>query len=191
MKHTHKKILGSSNSPMTKLKLLWRTMPDDELERWRGLFVSNLPSAEIREKIRAELAVVLTDDGQLCRFRDWDEREQEEEEKAERLEENVRYWEQQFGTQEDAMEKARKKLLVCSYAQAFQDGNFRDGLRTLRADCRERRLELAAQNSAETQKQGQARALELCLEDAKKHPEVVEMFQQAFTALEKAREEQV
>ena len=46
-----KKALGGSNTPMTQLKEHWRGLPEAEREEWRDLFVSNLPSVEIRKKI--------------------------------------------------------------------------------------------------------------------------------------------
>jgi hypothetical protein len=190
MNHTNKKAKGGSNSPMTKLKQLWRAMPDDERERWRSVFVSNVPSAEIRERIRAELDIGLDDDAQLCRFRDWEEKERVKDELEELMKEDERYWEEQFG-RDEALTRARNKLLRCSYARSIRYGNYQEGLRTLRGDCRIQRADLAVKNSAELHKDGQARALELCLDDAKKFPEVVDLFRHAFTALGKAREEQV
>jgi hypothetical protein len=60
-------------------------------------------------------------------------------------------------------------------------------LKTMRADCRDRRLDLTTQTTAHRLADGQVKALELCLDDAKKFPEVKEMFQQAFAALKQAR----
>ena len=172
---------------MTQLKQLWRTLPEEERERWRDVFVSNLPSAEIREKIRAELNIGLAHDMQLCRFRDWAEREREQEEVEEGLEEDVLFFEKRFGTDE-ASAQARKKMLACSYARALRRGNYQDVLRTMRADNRDRRLDLTTQTTAHRLADGQVRALELCLDDAAKYPEVKEMFQEASAALKQARE---
>jgi hypothetical protein len=44
MKHANKKVRGGSNSPMTQLKQIWRTLPDEERERWRGVFMETAMS---------------------------------------------------------------------------------------------------------------------------------------------------
>jgi hypothetical protein len=126
---------------MTQLKHAWREMPEAERERWEEIFVSSQPVTEIRQKIKEELNVNLTSDKQWCRFRDWAEHEREREEQAERMNEDELYWEEQFGKKE-AFEKARKKLLACSYARALQNGNYEAGLTALRADVRVQRMSL-------------------------------------------------
>jgi hypothetical protein len=186
MKQDIKKMQGGSEAPMTRLKELWREMPEVERDEWRDLFVSNLPSVEIREKIMAKLHIPLPRDSQLCRFRDWAEKEREQEELVEGLAEDVLFFEKRFGTDE-ASAQARKKMLACSYARALRRGNYGDVLRTMRADCRDRRLDLTTQTTAHRLADGQVKALELCLDDSKKYPEVVEMFQQAFAALREAK----
>lgn len=78
-------------------------------------------------------------------------------------------------------------MLTRSYARAFRYGDYQGGFRAMRADCRDRRLELAVHNSSEAFKDEQVRALEFCLDDAAKYPEVKEIFQQAFTALKQTK----
>jgi hypothetical protein len=61
--------------------------------------------------------------------------------------------------------------------------------RALETLLRKKRVALAVQSTVHLIKEGEARALTLCLDDAKKYPEVVELFQKAFDALEQAREQ--
>jgi hypothetical protein len=51
---------------------------------------------------------------------------------------------------------------------------------------RKKRLDLDVQSRNEARKSGQIKALEICLEDAKRFPKVQELFQQAFEELRKA-----
>lgn len=56
-----------------------------------------------------------------------------------------------------------------------------------KAAFKERELAMAEQKFAETKKDEQTKALELCLEDAKAYPAVQELFKAAFSALRKAK----
>ena len=56
-----------------------------------------------------------------------------------------------------------------------------------RAAFRERELAIAEKKFAEAQKSDQVRALEICLDEAKRFPEVKAMYLAAFTALKKAK----
>ena len=56
-----------------------------------------------------------------------------------------------------------------------------------KANFKEREVTLAEQKAAETKKDEQTKALELCLDEARKFPAVQELFRAAFAALKKAK----
>jgi len=56
-----------------------------------------------------------------------------------------------------------------------------------KAAHKERELALSEQKYAETKKDDQAKALELCLEEARAFPHVVSMFEKAFAELKRAK----
>ena len=151
-------MLGGSNTPMTQLKEHWRGMPEAEREEWRDLFVSNLPSVEIREKIKAEMNIDLPRDSQLCRFRDWAEKELDREEVKDSVKEDERYWEEQFGGKDNGLEKARQKLLKRSYANAMRKGNYPEALATMREDVRLHRYGLEGRKVEVIERRAEAQA---------------------------------
>ena len=57
-----------------------------------------------------------------------------------------------------------------------------------KAAFKERELTIEEQKFAESKKDEQTKALELCLEDAKAYPAVQELFKAAFSALRKAKQ---
>jgi hypothetical protein len=142
---------------MTRLKQAWRELPETERERWEEIFISSQPVAEIRRKLAEELKVNLTSDKQWCRFRDWAEEERVREEMEDRMKEDERHWEEEFG-QRGAFEKARKKLLACSYGHAFRHGSYQQGLATLRADCRVQGVEQQGRRVVVLEKRAEAQA---------------------------------
>jgi hypothetical protein len=58
-----------------------------------------------------------------------------------------------------------------------------------RAEYRAQKLIMEREKHAEWKKDDEARALELCLKEAEKHPGVAEMFRDVFVALKKAKGE--
>ena len=58
-----------------------------------------------------------------------------------------------------------------------------------RVEYRTRKLVMEEDKHADWKKDDEARALELCLKEADKHPEVAGMFRKVFVALKKAKEE--
>lgn len=177
---------GGGHSELTRLKILWRdSLADDAREFWRSRFASDASQAEIRRQLLAKLKINLRFDKQLTTFRQWDEAQQEREALGERMEER----EAELRTQNPSwsLEQVREELLKEAAAHAIANRDFKVGLKVTAGIAKKVGEDREAERFAEARKDEQAKALEYCLEEAKKFPEVQDLFKAAFAALKKAR----
>lgn len=125
--------LRPSDSPLTKLKALWRIMPEDQREGWRLKFVSETQTqAQLRDEVKRSTGVHLKYDSQLNAFRDWDARqlaldreaEAQAQDEAQLLNEHPDW----------SLDKAREQVLKRSYQRAVATGDFKLGLAALAQD---------------------------------------------------------
>ncbi len=62
---------GKPHSELTRLKALWRKMPEEERAGWEDLLYSDTSRAQFRAMIGEKLGVTLKHDTQFTRFRKW------------------------------------------------------------------------------------------------------------------------
>jgi hypothetical protein len=74
-------------------------------------------------------------------------------------------------------------------AAKMEDAALPRQARALETLLRKERVAMTVQVTEKKLEDLRVRALEWCLDDAKKHPEVADMFRHAFAALEKAQQE--
>ncbi len=179
--------MRAGGSEITKLKVLWRdTISDADKDYWRDLFCSTMTPADMRVQVHTRLNVRLDYDNQLYRFREWVEEQDALEADAERKAED-------YERMEDpnlSRQEMREKLLNGYYRRALVRDKPKMGRETMRQDLAERRYDLAERRFALARVQARhkrkcdyERALDYCLEEAKKFPEVHNLFQKAFNNL--------
>jgi hypothetical protein len=181
------KLPGGKNSELTKLKRLWQ-QPSflESREFWREQFVSELKQPEIRALIKKKLQINLQWNRQLTEFTQWIERQDQLEAEAEAMAQDEAQLRSQFG-ESWTLDQIREEVLKRSYARAMATGDFAAGRKTIVQDLNTKKVALDEQKAIDAKKDDQARALEFCLEEAKKYPDVQEMFKAAFAALRKAK----
>jgi hypothetical protein len=146
--------LRPGESELTKLKGAWRGLSEDARSFWQELFVSQTPQSEIRRQLLAKLKINLRRDNQLNAFRDWELEQRAMDLEAERKLEDERRLVEQFGDKW-TLDQIREEVIKKSYARALADGNFCQGLKTVKADLSakqvlldERRLVLLEKKAA-------------------------------------------
>jgi hypothetical protein len=80
-----------------------------------------------------------------------------------------------------------RELLLRMKRRALAEDDFMLALQTLKADSRDAKIKLEREKLLESNQSDALKALEVCIEHAKKYPEVIELFRGAFVALDKAR----
>ena len=177
--------LNGGGGEITKLKKLWlESFTEDECDRWRTLLASGPNLKEIRKQINAQFNLNLKYEKQLWRFRVWVEAQDKRDVEAEETQEDQRrILKANPGI---SLDDLRTKVLEAYYKRALARGETALGAAMLRQDLAERRFRLATEQAAHSRKSALQDALEYCLLESKKYPEVVELFHTAFRAFRKA-----
>ena len=146
--------LRAGESEMTRLKALWRGMPDDARAYWQGLFASGTSQAEIREQLQAKLGISLGFNTQLGRFCAWEAEQRALDEEAERQQQDEERLRAEFGDRW-TLDQMRGEVLRRSYARAVVTGDFTSGRKTIAQELNlkkvsldERKLALLEQKAA-------------------------------------------
>jgi len=135
------KLRAGTQSEITKLKAIWRTMSEEARDYWRERFVcSELSQAEIRRELFAKLKINLKYDSKLNAFRDWELAQRALDLEAERQAEDARRFTEEFGA--DNMELVREKVLKKSYARAIASGDFSEARKTIVQDVNLEKISL-------------------------------------------------
>lgn len=192
------KAQGGSNSELTRLKGL---SPDqrDAIWNWRSEKDSNgkpLTNAFMRQRLVDQFGIRLSRDPQLSEFWSWQWHQMRVEGYNAKLEQF-----QEFYTKQNpnaSREKVREAGIAFFMTEAAAEGDrdafldvanldLADVTGKTKASFKEREVSLAEQKAAEAKKSDQQKALEMCLEEAKQFPAVMELFKSAFAALKKAK----
>lgn len=184
---TLKKLRGGSDSELTRFKKLWlsEAFAESARDSLRALFVSDSTQAAIREHIKQAHGISLSYDGQLNAFRDWELEQRARDLEAERASEDER---RLIAEHPDwTKDQVREEVLKRTYLLSLATGDFSEGRNAARQDLAERRFQFEKEQAAETRKSDQQRALEYCLEESKRWPDVQELFKSAFAALKSAK----
>jgi hypothetical protein len=131
---TNKK-LRPGNSELTRLKVLWRdSLTDEARDYWRSQFLSSdFTQAELRKQMFARLKINLRHDSQLNAFRDWEMEQRSRDLEAERMQEDERRLQEEFGS-DWTLDQIREEVLKRSYARALATGDFASGRKTIVQD---------------------------------------------------------
>ena len=130
----HRKPKGGPASEMTRLKMRWDEMSEDEQDYWRELFLSDLPVPKIRERMREELQINLPHDVQFNRFRAFvQDRDLIDEELVRAGNEARVMRELHPGRSTDDI---RDELIKRSYERVLCRGDYAQGMHVLRAHTR-------------------------------------------------------
>ena len=125
---------GGVPSEMTRLKLLWDELPEDDKDYWRELFWSDLAVEKIRERMREKLNINLGFDRQFNRFRDFvEQRDEIETELVRAATETKVMGELHPGRSTDQI---RDELIKRSYERVLCRGDYAQGMHVLRAHTR-------------------------------------------------------
>jgi hypothetical protein len=133
---------GGSNSELTRLKALWRTLADDARHFWRSRFASAEATQEqIRAELQTKLKVHLRFDSQLTAFRQWVEAQDAMDAESERqAEDDARARELHPEWSDD---QRRMHVINCSLNRAISTGDFKGlGLKAVKAAQNEKVISL-------------------------------------------------
>lgn len=193
-----KKAQGGSESELTKLKNLspekreaiwgWRSETDEKQKP--------LTNLALRNRLAEQFGIRLSRDGQLSEFWSWQWHQMRVEGYNAKLEQFQEFYAKQ--NPNASRQQVRDAGIAFFMTEAAANGD-RDGFLDVanldladltgktKGNFKEREVTLAEQKFAETKKSDQQKALEMCLEEAKEFPEVLELFKAAFAALKKAK----
>jgi len=179
---------GKTLPEISKLKELWRTLSEDARDYWRSRLQSGgegNTQPEIRRDIFAKLKINLRSDAQLSKFKSWMEQQDAMDAEAEQADEEER---RILSEHPDwTKQQVREDLLRRFYNRARATGDSKLGLKTVAGDMKTEALAFEKEKFQESKKSQAEKALELCLEEARKYPEVQQLFKDAFAALKKAQ----
>jgi hypothetical protein len=150
---THGTKSGQPETPMQLMKDAWKRMSDDARDYWREQFSSSRKLSELRAELHTKLKIKFNFDARLSEFRSWVMDQDMRDEQAERLQEN----EARLIAQHPdwSLERIREEVLRQSYFQTLASGDFKLGLKTVKAHQNqevigmdERRLKLLEKKAA-------------------------------------------
>jgi hypothetical protein len=116
---------------LPKLKQLWPTLHESVQEYWREQFSSPRSQADIRKELSTKLKINLRWDNQLTKFRGWLGDQDLRDQQAERMQENERRLQQEHP--DWSLDKVREEVLRQSYFETLATGDFKLGLKTVKA----------------------------------------------------------
>ncbi|MGA2178791.1 MAG: hypothetical protein ABSH15_04330 [Verrucomicrobiota bacterium] len=137
-----KKLRGGTGSELTRFKLMWRdSMSESARDFWRALFASDTTQADIRRQLAVKLQIKFTRDDQLTSFRDWEFQQRLMDLEAERMKDDERRLQEEFGEQW-TLDQIREEVLKRSYARALATGDFASGRKTIVQDLNVKKVSL-------------------------------------------------
>ena len=125
---------GEAGSEMTRLKIRWDQLPEDDQDYWRDLFASDLSLEKIRELIREKLNINLRFDNQVARFRTHVEKQDERADEMARAAAEVKDF--QAMNPDLTVEEIRTEIFRRAYLRVLGLGDFTLGLNVMRAHTR-------------------------------------------------------
>jgi hypothetical protein len=171
------KLRGGTDSELTRLKKLWRELPEAERSYWQQLFASDSTQSQIRARIKETLGVELQWDKQLNAFRDWELEQRAMDLEAERAsEDEKRAMEEHPDWTKD---QVRDDVLRRALLRARARGDFELGLAAVAADTKVGALEHARTKFKESLRSKLEAGLDELAESFKGNAEALKLYQQA------------
>lgn len=176
---------GQPQSELTKAKAHWLALPEPERDEWTSFVLSAATLPQMRKWIFEKSGINLHKRDQMQRFRKWlvqqqlaVQRAKENKDAEERIQKEHSGW---------PLDRVREEVLKEAYASTRAKEDYKLGLQTVTAHCRTQSGQLDQRRYEDSKRSNEEKALAVCLQDAKKFPEVIELFKQAFAALRKAK----
>lgn len=170
---------------MTLLKELWLGESFAESrDYWREQFSSRRTQAAIREEIYQKHDIRLSFDNQLTHFRQWVEDQDLRDKELDAMLEDLK---RVNGICDEVTdEEIREKIFEAYHLRALARGDIKLGKFILRMDLADRKLGFRVEKENNATMSKGAKALQFCLAETVKFPEVQKLFVDAFAALDKA-----
>ena len=168
---------GQPDSELTKLKAVWRRLPDDARAYWSSQFASEVSQVKTRAELLTKFKINLRFDKQLNQFRSWAQDQEERDARAERMQENERRLKSEHP--DWTLEEVRAEVLRQSYLETLATGNFKLGLAARKSDIAEQALKF----DQEKFKEGLLTKLESGLAELATHIKSNPKAQAAYEAL--------
>lgn len=168
-----------------KIKERWKKLPEAKQELWFAKQKSETVP-ETGERIEKELRIKPLDNNQVVTFRKWLRQEEAARIRARLLgqtEENI-----QKANPGWALERVREQVLRNAYEWSLEMKDFRVGMQTASAHCRVEGTRLNQRRYEDFKRSDEEKALAVCLDEAKRYPEIQVLFREAFAALKKAQD---
>jgi hypothetical protein len=142
---TPKKLIGTASgqpeTPLQKLKAAWLRLPDATQDYWREQFASSRKQSDLRAELAKKLAIKLSADSALTKFRNWLDRQDKLDEEGAAAEQDEQQIRKQFGDQW-TLDQIREEVLKRSYARAMATGDFAAGRKTIVQDLNVKKISL-------------------------------------------------
>jgi hypothetical protein len=180
---TWKKSRGP-DSPMTRLKRLWRQRSFPRAY-WRDCFLSARNQSAIREEILKEFNIHLRHDSQLTYFRKWVAFQDMRREAEQELEEDCRKIEAMFPKATE--DEIRQMVFKAYHVRALVRDDVELGKFVLRHSLAERKFSLNKKKACEADRSSELKALDLCLQETSEFPAARQLFRAAFAELRKQK----
>jgi hypothetical protein len=138
----HPATPGKSTCELDKFKAVWRdSMPEDIKQTWRQMLNSRTPHKAVCAKLLTDYGANVEPGMYITRLRRWVKAQDKLEAQREKLKEYRLQAEKKLGPNA-TLEQLRVETLKCSYENTLNEGDFQQGLATVREDVRAGKLAL-------------------------------------------------
>ena len=131
---------GLPETPMQRMKDLWKKMLEDEQDYWRKALSSSKRLTDLRAEIAQKYEIIFTSEEQVSRLRRWVADQDERVVRAARMQENERQLKEQHP--DWTLDQLRKEVLKMAYFETLAFADFKLGLSTARVDISDKSLQL-------------------------------------------------
>lgn len=173
-------------SKLPEIIVAWQKLPEAEQKAWWPLISREKILKEIQERIREDLHISDVRPGEASGFRRFLGQEKYARQRARALK---RLQRRMLKIRRDwSLDRAREEVIRWSYEFNTETEDFQTVLKTVNAHCRTESVQLNQRRFEDSRRADEEKALAVCLEEAKKFPEIQALFREAFAALKKAQD---
>lgn len=134
---------GQPETPMGQMKVVWKRLSEEARDYWQEQFSSSRKLSELRAELATKFKIQFKADARLSEFKNWVFDQDRRDAQAERMQENERRLISQHP--DWSLDRVREEVLRQSYFETLASGDFKLGLKTVKADQNERILDLDRQ----------------------------------------------
>lgn len=131
---------GEPETPMQRMKDLWKKMPEAEQDEWRTKLTSSIKLSVLRAEVSEKYGIVFNEDTQLSRLYRWIVDQDERDARRARMQENERRFTAEHP--DWTKDRVRAEVIRHAYFETLESGDFKLGLSAAKVDLSEMALDL-------------------------------------------------